>query len=344
MLGQALGPEPHADEAFKLDLKFFEPGPDSLHRWYLDRLAQLPAVLALVCGRVLPLAALCCDLHGLDQVLNDAGAEAVRTPYRNAYPWMGRPAGSDGSRSLRDESRSNAQRLVIAHLNGNPAAAEIADELEAHWRHSSDRRAPKELEALAAVRAVLARTPALAGWPDMAAWRAALRPIPAVLLTHAVDPRGRRCHCYEVTAALLQGMRQDAAAFWARFARPEGAAELARLWDEIAATLPDAVRIAPDGLGCSLHRVPGKAGEGAIDVVCLRFPPITGLDEDRMLVLARRGEVWGKFRMGYAPQLDDDGRMQLRVEYTVKNVIARDGLDAELGLQAFLEKVGERFE
>jgi hypothetical protein len=126
VLAQALGPEPHQDTAFELGMAFFEPGPDSLHRWTLERLAQLPAVLALVCGRVLPLAGLCNDLHGLDQLLNDASADTVRTPYRNAYTWSGRPDGSDGSRSLREEVFPHAQRLVIAHLNGNPLTTNIA--------------------------------------------------------------------------------------------------------------------------------------------------------------------------------------------------------------------------
>lgn len=347
VLAQALGPQPHRDTAFELGMEFFEPGPDSLHRWTLERLAQLPAVLALVCGRVLPLAGLCTDLHGLDQLLNDASADTVRTPYRNAYTWSGRPDGSDGSRSLRDEAFPLAQRLIIAHLNGNPLAAHIARELEDHWQHSSHWRAPQEREALAAVRATLAHTPPLARWSDVAAWRAALRPVPASLQSHTPDPRGRRCHHYEMTEALHQELRNDAAGFWARFAGADGAAELTRIWHEKAGTLPVAERIPPDGLNCHVVTLPGKAGEGAIEVVCLCFPPITGLDEHRFLALARRSDVRRMYRMGYDNALDDDGQMQLRIEYSARHgsadVITRETLEAELSVQEFLERVTQLF-
>jgi len=350
VLAQALGPAPHRGCAFELGLQFFEPGPDSQHRWRLDRLSQLPAVLALVCGRVLPLAALCRDLHGLDQLLNDASAESVRTPYCDAYTWSGRPNGSDGSRSLRDEVLPLPQRLVIAHLNGHPSAADIAHALKTHWQHSTHWDAPREREALAAVRAVLAHTPPLVNWPDMTAWRAALRPIPASLRSHTADPRGRRCHHFEVTEALHQDLCKDSAAFWTRFARSEGITELTRLWQEKADTLPAESRIPPDGLGCHVHALSGKPGDGAIDVVCLSFPPITGLDEHRTLALARRGDIWRMYRMGYHHALDDDGRMQLRIEYWVRNgsssghVITRETLDAELSVEGFLARVKQLFE
>lgn len=347
VLAQALGPEPHRDTAFELDMAFFEPGPDSLHRWKLERLAQLPAVLALVCGRVLPLAGLCTDLHGLDQLLNDASADAVRTPYCNAYTWSDRPDGSDGSRSLRDEVFPLAQRLVIAHLNGNPLAAHIARELEDHWQHSSFWRAPQEREALAAVRAALAHTPPLTHWDDVTAWRAALRPIPASLQSHTPDPRGRRCHHFEVTEALHQDVRNDAEGFWARFAGPAGASELSRVWQEKADTLPVAARIPPGGLQCHVVTLPGKAGEDAIEVVCLCFPPITGLDEHRFLALARRSDVRRMYRMGYDNALDDDGQMQLRIEYSARHgsadVTTRETLEAELSVQEFLERVTQLF-
>lgn len=347
LLAQVLGPEPHRDTAFELGMAFFEPGPGSLHRWTLERMAQLPAVLALVCGRVLPLAGLCTDLHGLDQLLNDASADTVRTPYRNAYNWSDRPDGSDGSRSLRDEAFPLAQRLVIAHLNGNPRAPAIDRELEDHWQHSSYWRAPQERKALAAVRAALAQTPPLVRWQDTAAWLAALRPIPASLITHTADPRGRRCHHFEVTEALHQDLRNAPGGFWARFADADGASELTRMWQDKASTLPDSARILPDGLACHVVTLPGKAGEGAIKVVCLCFPPITGLDEHRFLALARRGDISRMFRMGYENGLDDDGQMQLRIEYGVRHgnadVIARETLDAELSLQKFLERVAELF-
>ncbi len=347
VLAQAPGPEPHRDTAFELSMAFFEPGPDSLHRWKLERLAQLPAVLALVCGRVLPLAGLCNDLHGLDQLLNDASADTVRTPYRNAYTWSSRPDGSDGSRSLREEVFPHAQRLVIAHLNGNPRATHIARELEDHWQHSSHWRAPQEREALAAVRATLSHTAPLAHWNDIAAWRAALHPIPASLQSHASDPRGRRCHHYEVTEALHQDLRKDPGGFWARFAGPDGASELTRAWQDKASTLPRSAHIPPDGLGCHVATLPGRAGEGAIKVVCLCFPPITGLEEHRFLALAHRGDIWRMYRMGYDNALDDDGQMQLRIEYGVRqgnaNVITRETLDAVLNMQEFLERVAELF-
>ncbi len=348
VLAQALGPAPHRDAAFELDLKFFEPGPESQHNWSLDRMARLPAVLALVCGRVLPLAELTRDLHGLDQLLNDASADSIRTPYRNAYPWSGRPDGSDGSRSLLDLTRPLVRRLIVAHLDGHPAASDIDRELEAHWRRSDDWHAPRELEVLAAVRGVLAHTAPLARWTHLAEWQAARRPIPGSLLARAVDPRGWRCHHHEVGEALHQDLCKAPADFWNRFTRANALAEFKQLWDRVADTLPAPERIAPEGLDCQVRTLPGKADAGAISVVCLCFPPITGLDEQRMLALARRGEVWRMFRMGYHFALEDDERMLLRIEYWVRNgnghSITRETLDAELGIEIFLDRIAQLFD
>jgi hypothetical protein len=111
--------------------------------------------------------------------------------------------------------------------------------------------------------------------------------------------------------------------------------------------LPGSSRIPSDGLRCHVATLPGRAGEGAIKVVCLCFPPITGLDEHHFLALARRGDISRMFRMGYENGLDDDGQMQLRIEYGVRHgnadVITRETLDAELNMQAFLQRVAELF-
>ena len=150
-----------------------------------------------------------------------------------------------------------------------------------------------------------------------------------------------------MTEALHQDLRNDPGGFWARFADADGASELTRMWQDKASTLPGSARILPDGLACHVVILPGKAGESAIKVVCLCFPPITGLDEHRFLALARRGDISRMFRMGYENGLDDDGQMQLRIEYGVRHgnadVIARETLDAELSLQEFLERVAELF-
>jgi len=374
VFGRVDGPGTDAVEAFELPLDFFEPGPVSAHRWQLERVDDLPAVLALVSDRVLPLADLTRDLHGLDQVLNDASADTVRTPYRDAYGWLGRPAGSDGSRSLRDISANRVQRLVIAHLNGNPATGDIDRWLDAHQppaivagpasaRRSlvvvragrvstppADDAAPSPARAtLEAVRAVLASTPTLAAWPDAQAWRAALRPIPASLQASRPDPRGRRCHHWEVTEALRQGLAKDRAAFWNRFAGPDGGAELERLWRAKAQTLPAEVRIAGDGLACRVRTLPGRAGAGDIDVAWLEFPPIQGLHEERVLALARRDDAWRMYRMGYDHALHE-GRMRLRIEYWIRHAsgsghrVTRDTLPREFSVDEFLERVRETFD
>jgi len=346
---RADGASSGAVAAFELALGFFEPGPVSTHRWQLERLDDLPAVLALVRDRVLPLAGLTEDLHGLDQVLNDASAETVRTPYRDAYGWLGRPPGSDGSRSLRDISATRLQRLVIAHLDGNPATGDIDRWLDAGTPPANDAQPSPARAALEAVRAVLACTPPLATWPDVHAWRAALRPIPELLKASRPDPRGRRCHHWEVTEALRQGLAKDRAAFWNRFAGPQGDAELQRLWRAKAQTLPAEVRVPSDGLACRVRTLRGRAGAADIDVAWLEFPPIQGLHEERVLALARRGNAWRMYRMGYDHALQE-GRMRLRIEYWVRHasgsghLVKRDFLPRELGIDEFLQRVRETFD
>jgi hypothetical protein len=368
------GPASEAVEAFELPLDFFEPGPVSAHRWQLERQEDLPGVLALVRDRVLPLADLTQDLHGLDQALNDASAETVRTPYRDAYGWLGRPAGSDGSRSLRDISATRVQRLVVAHLNANPATGDIDRWLDANLPPAlgaTPASAPGSLAVVRAtrvstpltadatpsrararfeaVRAVLASTPPLAAWPDAQAWCAALRPIAPSLQACRPDPRGRRCHHWEVTEALRQGLAKDRAAFWNLFAGPRGDAELQRLWRAKAQTLPDEARVASDGLACRVRRLPGRAGTGDIHVAWLEFPPIQGVHEERVLALARRGDAWRMYRMGYDHALHE-GRMRLRIEYWVRHAsgnghrVMRDTLPRELGIDEFLQHVRETFD
>ncbi|MFL6680920.1 MAG: hypothetical protein ACJ8IK_21455 [Burkholderiaceae bacterium] len=343
------GPASGAVAAFELPLDFFEPGPVPTHRWQLERLDELPGVLALVRDRVLPLAELTQDLHGLDQVLNDASAESVRTPYRDAYGWLGRPAGSDGSRSLRDISATRVQRLVIAHLNGNPATGDIDRWLDASTPPADDAAASSARATLDAVRAVLASTPPLAAWPDAQGWRAALRPIAASLQACRPDPRGRRCHHWEVTEALRQGLAKDRAAFWNLFAGPDGGAELQRLWHAKALTLPAEARVASDGLACRVRTLPGRAGAGDIHVAWLEFPPIQGVHEERVLALARRGDAWRMYRMGYDHALHE-GRMRLRIEYWVGHasgsghLVRRETLPREWSVDEFLQRVRETFD
>jgi len=368
------GPSSAAVEAFELPLDFFEPGPVSAHRWQLERLDELPALLALVRDRVLPLADLTQDLHGLDQVLNDASADTVRTPYRDAHGWLGRPAGSDGSRSLRDITSTRVQRLVIAHLNGNPATGDIDRWLDANLPPAidaapastrgalvvvraarvstppADDATPSPARArLERVRAVLASTPPLAAWSGAQDWRAALRPIAPSLQACSPDPRGRRCHHWEVTEALRQGLAKDRGAFWNLFAAPGGGAELVRLWNAKAQTLPAQARIAGDGLACGRRTLPGRDGAGDIDVAWLEFPPIQGVHEERVLALARRGDAWRMYRMGYDHALHE-GRMRLRIEYWVRHpsgnghLVTRDTLPRELSVDEFLQRVGETFD
>ena len=344
---RALGPRQSPVEALELSLDFFAPGPDAAHTWQLESRSELPGVLAMVCGRVLPLAELSSSLHGLDQLLNDASAAAVRTPYRNAYSWLGRPPQSDGSRSLQEVWRDKLPRLVIAHLNGNPACGEIAAGFDAQTAPAEGAPPDRAREAFSAVQAVLAATPPLAQGPDAAAWQAALPPIAASLRACEPDPRGRRCHHWEVTEALHQALCKDPAAFWARFADAPGGEELKRLWREKANSLPASVQIAPDGLSCRRLTLPGQAGGGEIDVVCLVFPPISGLQEEQVLALARRDTAWRLSRMGHDHMLEA-GQMRLRIEYWTRqgqaHVITREYLPRLLGVGEFLERMRLSFD
>jgi hypothetical protein len=200
-----------------------------------------------------------------------------------------------------------------------------------------------------AVRAVLASTPPLAAWPDAQAWRAALRPIAASLQACSPDARGRRCHHWEVTEALRQGLAKDRAAFWNLFAGPDGGAELQRLWRAKAQTLPVEARVASDGLACRVRTLPGRAGAGDIHVAWLEFPPIQGVQEERVLALARRGDAWRMYRMGYDHALHE-GRMRLRIEYWARHasgsghLVTRDILPRELSVDEFLQRLRETFD
>ena len=319
-------------DALRLSLAFFAPGPDASHGWELDRRSQLPGLLAMVCDKLLPLAELSRDLAGLDQLLNDDSGAAIRTPYKTCYSWQARPEGSDGSCTLQERLLEPAARLVVAHLNGNPATPRVAEQLDAHYAHvpqASDR------EAWVRLREALASTPPLAHWPSREAYRAALRPVPPSLLQRDIDPRGRRCHHWEITTELHQTLMKEPAQFWSRFAGDDGSAELQRMWLEKAATLPAAERVEPSGLACRVIQM------ASIEVLMLEFPAIQSLDECAVLALVRIGDEYRQCRMVHHHALED-GEVQVVMAFQAeKNAITQRRLPQLLGPQAFLDFVRE---
>ena len=74
-----------------------------------------------------------------------------------------------------------------------------------------------------------------------------------------------------------------------------------------------------------------------------------GVHEERVLALARRGDAWRMYRMGYDHALHE-GRMRLRIEYWVRHAsgnghrVMRDTLPRELGIDEFLQHVRETFD
>lgn len=338
----AHGPESRSDDAqaLRLGLGFFAPGPESNHRWYLERRSQLAPLLEMVRDKLLPLAELSRDLAGLDQLLNDDSADTIRTPYKTAYYWLERPAGSDGSRGLREEFDEHPARLVIAHLNGNPGTPRIAERFDAHY---ADARQARGREAYLKLRQQLASTAPLAHWPDRLAYRASMRTLPQSLVHREIDPRGRRCHHWEVTGLLHHALSEDAAQFWVRFAGEGGPAELQRLWREKADTLPPSERIEPVGLACRLTSVGGPTEADKIQVLLLEFPPIQGLDECAVMALARVGQTYRRYSMGYYLALEND-MVQAQMAFQVKSATVQKQLPGLLGIQEFLDFVRNTFE
>ncbi|MGJ7497239.1 hypothetical protein ACSFA8_19430 [Variovorax sp. RT4R15] len=336
----AHGQENHADDALRLNLEFFAPGPDWNHRWKLERRSELAGLLEMVREKLLPLAELSRDLGGLDQLLNDDSADTIRTPYKTAYSWLGRPAGSDGSRSLREECHEHPARLVIAHLNGNPSTPRITEWFDAHY---ADARQARGRDAYLKLREALASTAPLAHWPDRLAHRASMRTLPRSLLHREFDPRGRRCHHWEVTESLHQALSKDPAQFWGRFAGESGRVELQRLWCEKADTLPPSERIESVGLACRLTTVGAPAQAGDIQVLLLEFPPIQGLGECAVLALARVGETYRRYSMGHYHSLEND-TVQTQMAFQVKSGITQRQLPGLLGVQEFLDFVRSTFE
>jgi hypothetical protein len=324
---------------FKIDLGFFATGPSSLHRWHLAHSADLAPLLAAVRERLLPLADLTRDLAGIDYLLNDQRADAIRTPYRNAYSWMGRPQGSDGSNSLAELMRSNIARLMVAHLNRNPSVPEIAAWFDTD---PATNRPSWQTAVEPRLRAMLGTTPPLAHWPDAAAHRAAMPVLPASLLQCAPHPHERRCHHWEITAALDQALDRDPTAFWDRFAGSTGAAELHRLWQDKAGTLPASERVEALGLDVRVVRMGREAPALAIDILMLEFPPVRGLDEMAVIALARAGTSWRKYRLGL---LEREGEaLQWVLTYSSGPGITRSVLAGPMSVEDLLAFIRERFE
>jgi hypothetical protein len=319
-------------DALRLSLAFFAPGPDASHHWNLESRSQLPGLLAMVRDKLLPLAELSRDLAGLDQLLNGDSGAAIRTPYKTCYSWQGRPEGSDGSCNLQEQLLEPSARLVVAHLNGNPAAPRVAQQLDVHYAQA---RQARDREAWLRLREALAATPPLAQWPGPDAYRAAQRPVPPSLLHRDIDPRERRCHHWEITTELHQTLSNEPAQFWSRFAGDRGPAELQRMWLEKAATLPAAERVEPGGLACRVIQMDG------IEALMLEFPAIHGLDECAVLALARIGDEYRQCRMVHHLALED-GQVQVVMAFQAqKNAITQRRLPRLLSRQAFVDFVRE---
>jgi hypothetical protein len=170
-----------------------------------------------------------------------------------------------------------------------------------------------------------------------------MRTLPQSLLHREIDPRGRRCHHWEVTGSLHHALSEDAAQFWVRFAGEGGLAELQRLWRDKAHTLPPSERIEPVGLACRLMSVGGPTDADKIQVLLLEFPPIQGLEECAVMALARVGGTYRRYSMGYYLALEND-MVQAQMAFQVKAATVQKQLPGLLGVQEFLDFVRNTFE
>jgi hypothetical protein len=283
--------------AFMLDLEFFHPGPEWIGSWYVSHPHDVRPLVELMQRKVIPLASFCRDLHGLDQLLNDESADAIRT-VKGRHISPRRPDGGDGSAGIRDGGRSWG-RLFIAHLAGNPRVAEIAAQAAAHAQ-SADMFREEYVRVVAALPGVAP----LAKWRDAAQHRASMRRIPAALLERAPLAKARRLHHYEFSRVLEKAAQADPAAFWSEWSAPGSEARLRELWQARAATLPLEDRLEATGLACGVRAVAGSPG-GPVEVLLVEFPPAPNLDETSYLAIARRGELHIVYTFDNEHQLRD---------------------------------------
>lgn len=273
----------------RFDANFFSPGPDRLHEWKIGTPWHIRTILAAIRKKIIPLADLCQDLHGIDQIMNDRKLESIRTPYKTAYALVpSRPSGSDGSKDMLAYFRHQDFRLIVAHLNSNPSLYEIRQffdkkySTQTGWYRDNYDRLINHLDKIEP----------LFKWTDQSEYQAAHRPIPQSPLDRNIDPREGRVHNCELTFRLAARANTEKEKFWSTFSGPNGAEELRRIWLEHAESLPESDRISPDGIDCRVETFVQPDQSAPIEVLLLQFPPISGLDETLMLAQARRGEKY----------------------------------------------------
>jgi hypothetical protein len=317
--------------AYFLDLGFFNPGPDLFPRWFVEHPRDLRTLTELMQRKVIPLANFCRDLHGLDQLLNDESADAIRSP-KGRQLGKHRPPGSDGSLGIRDKRRSWS-RLFIAHLAGNPRVAEIMAEVDKQFDHRDEQEYPRMKEALSGI-APLAR------WRDAAQHHATMRRIPATLLEHSRDPRATRLQHFEVGQLLEAAAAADPAAFMATYAADDGVEKLVRLWDEHGLTLPAEDRLDAAGIGREPRSLP--ASHGPVEVLLVRLPAALKVGEVAFVAVARRRDVLLAYTFRNELALRD-GRLVPKFVHTHAGTTSTREHNRPATLDEFLAYIAESF-
>jgi hypothetical protein len=271
--------------AMVVSLDFFHPGPARIGSWVVTSRASVRELVQLMRGKLLPLANLCRDLHGLDQLLNDESADTIRS-IKGRLRAPHRRHGTDGSKGLRDDTRY-WPRLAIARLAGNPREAEVAAQVDGYYANPEHHRQPE----YALVKEALKTLAPLAKWRDAAQHRAALRPIPASLLAREAHPLAARMHHYEVSSQVRVEAEADPVSFWKRYAAPGGDELLVERWNAHGATLPAADRLPAEGVGREVV-APPAVGSPAVEVLLVRFPPSAHVEEMSYLAVGRTGSTY----------------------------------------------------
>ena len=319
--------------AYFLDLGIFNPGPDLFPRWYIEHPRDMLPIVELMQRKAIPLANFCRDLHGLDQLMNDDSADAIRSP-KGRLPGKHRVPGSDGSVGVRDRMHGWT-RFVIAHLAGNPRLAEIKAQVD----QLCERRADLRDEFLRVQEALQAVTP-LARWRDAAQHRATLRRIPAGLLERPADPRAARLHHFEIGQQLEAAAAADPAAFLATYAGADGDEQLRRLWESHGLTLPEEDRLAADGIGRELRAV--SASPAPLEVLLVRLPAATNVGEMSSIAVARRGGAHLAYTFANEYRLEE-GRLVQKFVFTHGGVTSTRQHSQPVGIDDFVAHIAKTF-
>lgn len=278
-------PYEHEPVAMHLDIDFFHPGLDVLLNWNIEHTGHIPLLLALLRDKLIPLANLCSDLRGIDQVMSDPTMSEVRTVYPSAPVWS-RPIGASSFLSLPDAYLWNLSRLVVARLAGNPEFDRILTDFDNQIERREIVIPRWEAEQFDRFRVAILAAQPLMHWNDTADFLAARKPTPPSLLPKPTDPRERRFHARETARLLWRQADEEPQLFWDRFATGDGFAALQARWNEVGEKLPLKERVDQSGLACLVLAVPQRETSGR-KIVLLEFPPSTRVGEWQALALVQ---------------------------------------------------------